>query len=77
MPNPDMHYGRRMTGNIRVRKGWYRTLVLQIEVENEGSLNTIDEGPTKWIDAQEHDLWRLDVMMEKKGKIPCLSLKNQ
>ena len=77
MPKPSMQYGRDMTGNIRVRKGWYGSLVLQVEVKNEPNLNTIDKGPTKWVDAKEYDLWRLDWMMQKNGKIPYLSPRNQ
>lgn len=70
MPRPDCHYGRRLTGLYRVRRGFLSRLILQVQVENEDHLSS--QG-TKWIDATETDLWRLDAIA---GKLAYQNLRD-
>ena len=67
MPAPSTHYGRQVTGNYRVRRGWLGRLVLQVEVENPDRLSDV---ATKWIDAIEYDLFPLDWHACKKPYQP-------
>lgn len=72
MPRMAQAWGRKTTGRVRVRKGWYGTLVLQVQVENEDDFAARSE-PYKWIDARECDLSQLDRDIEtlaQEGTIP-------
>ena len=75
MPKPDTVYGRNVTGKTRVRKNWLQQLILQIEVEETDRFKARDN-PTKWIDANPHDLFALDWSIKSRGLINLFDPRN-